>query len=481
MIKSSFIIATSLFLGTQSFAQQIRTFEDAKGRSIKAKFISNTDNEVTLMLNNGKEATIKISTLSTKDQEYVRNLAPPADIEPSDTGLADAINRAIGYPAFNDQEFTKRNAKDIAHALQMPLESNSSIGSSWRLYAAARKPGYRLLGATPYSVALYSGPEGKARSMSLVFANKGDYNSKVGFAEDHLKKSEGKKSASLSLEEAMEKDYEEIKSNLNDALGPGVKDYYGDSGTRHSVLRWDWNQHSFLLTLEENEYVAIDIVPTEKAESGGRSSVINDSAIRSRIVSSIKKEDNGDVFISDIPMVDQGPKGYCAPATFERAMRFVGLEADMYLLAMLGETQAGGGTSIQNLVDEIQSLIRRKGARVKEIKDKNLSIRYIKSQVDQGIPLLWVMSSGNHYNDPINKNTKMRGKEGHTDWLAGLEETYKKKQKPTSNHICMIIGYNEQTEEVAVSDSWGKRFTVRWAPLSLAEWVSSGRFVTIQP
>jgi hypothetical protein len=36
-------------------------------------------------------------------------------------------------------------------------------------------------------------------------------------------------------------------------------------------------------------------------------------------------------------MVDQGPKGYCVPATFERAMRTMGIDADMYLLAMVGQ------------------------------------------------------------------------------------------------------------------------------------------------
>ena len=55
---------------------------------------------------------------------------------------------------------------------------------------------------------------------------------------------------------------------------------------------------------------------------------------------------NGDVILKDIPMVNQGPKGYCVPATWERAMRYMGVPADMYVLAMAGQSGAGGGTSV---------------------------------------------------------------------------------------------------------------------------------------
>ena len=31
------------------------------------------------------------------------------------------------------------------------------------------------------------------------------------------------------------------------------------------------------------------------------------------------------VVVTDIPMVDQGPKGYCVPATWERYLRYLGI------------------------------------------------------------------------------------------------------------------------------------------------------------
>ena len=42
----------------------------------------------------------------------------------------------------------------------------------------------------------------------------------------------------------------------------------------------------------------------------------------------------------------------------------------------------------------------------------------------------------------------------------------------------MVIGYNEATNEVAVSDSWGPRYELRWVHLDIAKAVTSrGGFV----
>ena len=48
-------------------------------------------------------------------------------------------------------------------------------------------------------------------------------------------------------------------------------------------------------------------------------------------------------------------------------------------------------------------------------------------------------------------------------------------QAKANFHVCMIIGYNEATNEVAVSDSWGKRFEIRWVHVDEADAVSSGQ------
>lgn len=55
----------------------------------------------------------------------------------------------------------------------------------------------------------------------------------------------------------------------------------------------------------------------------------------------VKREENGDVYISGVPMVDQGDKGYCATATVERCLKYYGIEnVDMHKIAELCGTGA---------------------------------------------------------------------------------------------------------------------------------------------
>lgn len=82
------------------------------------------------------------------------------------------------------------------------------------------------------------------------------------------------------------------------------------------------------------------------------------------------------------------------------------------------------------------------------------------------------------YNMVANKRTMER--RNVKDWptyaskIAGEAESNLPNLQAKGNyHICMIIGYNAATNEVAVSDSWGKRYTIRWVHADEAEAVSN--------
>lgn len=52
----------------------------------------------------------------------------------------------------------------------------------------------------------------------------------------------------------------------------------------------------------------------------------------------IKKLENGDVYIQNIPMVDQGQKGYCVVATTQRLFEYYGIQADQHQIAQVAGT-----------------------------------------------------------------------------------------------------------------------------------------------
>jgi hypothetical protein len=45
----------------------------------------------------------------------------------------------------------------------------------------------------------------------------------------------------------------------------------------------------------------------------------------------------------------------------------------------------------------------------------------------------------------------------------------------------MIIGYNDQTQEIAISDSWSKAFAIRWMTLPEAKAINAGESYVISP
>ncbi len=452
-----------------------RDFKSSTGQELRATFVSLKGETATLRRDDGKSFDIPLARLSAEDQTYIRKAAAGAGKD------AENLNKAAGQEIASGSAFNELDAAELASALKLRPESTSKHGKSWRLYAAFTK-GYTLFGAMPYSVALYSDGAGKVENISIVYANKGDFGSTAGFARDHFK-SIGT-SPPGSLAEAMERDEETISAALTGVLGEGTEQRYGESGTRRSITRWDWNGHAFLLSSEEGEYVSLAIVSTEIADSGGKSARMSDADLKQQLIGNVVKSNNGDVVITEIPMVDQGPKGYCVPATFERAMRTMGIEADMYLLAMVGQSSAGGGTVVSVLLDNVKSAVYRKGRRTKEDEIRDLKIRDVKRYIDQGAPLMWSMCSIDAYNDLADENTAGRADGGAAFREMMTEKALKlaEKGKPEDNrHVCMIIGYNESTNEIAVSDSWGKRFELRWVPIEVADWVSTGKIFMILP
>jgi hypothetical protein len=470
-------LMVGLYLAPPSHAGEMRTFRSADGKPLRASFEGMAGDLVTLKREDGKVFEISKDKLSVEDQKYLLVTHQGSGDE------AKKINRAAGHELATGVPFHQRKAEEISQALKLPPESQSKYDRSWRRYSGPGK-GFELFGAVPYSVALYAGEDGMATDLSIVYANKGDFGSTAGFAQDHFKG--GTVASAKTLAEAMNLDEAAVAKSLTEVLGAGKTERYGEGSTRRKITRWDWNGHSFLLSNQEGEYVSLAVVPTATANTGGRSTMTRDAEVRQRLTGNVKKSVNGDVYLTEIPMVDQGPKGYCVPATFERVMRTMGLEADMYLLAMVGQSGAGGGTSVELLLENLRHQVLSKGRRIKEEELKQLRIRDIKRYLDQGIPVMWTLCSMEEYNKAADKNTKERLTV--TDWkaygstLAAETASLAKAPKPSSNyHICMIVGYNETTQELAVSDSWGPSFERRWVPLAMAEWASMGKIIMILP
>jgi len=395
----------------------------------------------------------------------------------SATGFGQA-NEAFGIPLLADGNLWDDDAAAVAKRLGWPVESATTNDASFRKYPGE---GARILGARPHSTVLHA-EDGKPSSLSLVFANKGDavpYTTPFS-NRDAVRLKNGQV---RETQRAIQADKRLLEENLEKLFGEPKADRFGQGReTRENVKRWDWNGHAFLLAAPRDEYVALRIMPVESADAGGKSRV-PDSEIRQRVAARVERRPNGDVILKDMPMVNQGPKGYCVPATWERAMRYMGVPADMYVLAMAGGTGMGGGTSVDAIAAGARESIVRSGRKIEDVPAKP-EPRGVSKYIDRGLPLMWAMFSTGEFNNAANSRTGPRKQMGDpAEWRKSLADARKaaKKFRPErgTGHVCMIIGYNRQTGEVAVSDSWGPQFAERWVAAEEAAAVCQGRLQAI--
>jgi hypothetical protein len=229
-----------------------------------------------------------------------------------------------------------------------------------------------------------------------------------------------------------------------------------------------------LVTHDAEQMVSLKILPTERAASAR----LGDDQVRRLFKERINRRENGDVILDQIPMVNQGPKGYCVPATFERYLRYAGIPADMYELAAAGGTDFGGGTSFQSMTASLDKFVRRQGRHLEKVNLK-LTAAGVARYVDEGRPIIWGLYSTESFNALANANTKARqAAPDLLKWKPALTpaELGEIRVEPDAGHACLIIGYNRATNEVALSDSWGPQFRERWVPAAVAQKITQDEY-----
>ncbi len=282
---------------------------------------------------------------------------------------------------------------------------------------------------------------------------------------------------------AVKKDADSITAALTPLLGmPAVTLYGNSSSNRDEVHRWDWNGVAFLLNSHQGEYVSLKIIPSGVADHHGTVEVTDRSEMRDILAKRVVRRENGDVLVSELPMVDQGPKGYCVPATWERYLRYMDVPADLYVLAILGGSGVGGGTSFERMVAGVDGYVSAYHRRI-ETYQAPLDVPHVAKYIDQGLPLMW----GCWVTKPVevlaNKNSHDR--KTVTDWSAysknlatqdaALGTSFRAEDTDHNNgHMRLIIGYNAATGEIAISDSWGSAMAERWLYAPTAKRISQG-------
>ena len=364
------------------------------------------------------------------------------------------------------------SANAVAQRLKLPKESKTSTQSSYRLYP---KPDFRLFGTRPYSVALYAKGD-KATEFSIVFANGGDYFTDKENLADYHSPSDAPKIID-AFKKQLRSDEDAIRTKLTSVLGAATESHVTIGNNEYSVARWTWRDCYLMLARPQDKCVLLRIVPVKQAETDRIGWQDRKEQLAQRII----RRENGDVVIGEIPMVDQGPKGYCVPATWERYLRYLDIPADMYVLAQFGGTMLGGGTDPAAMATAADLLAQENDLRI-DTETRPLIFDRIRDSIDRGLPFMWGCRADPGTIDKwITNWTAQRKKSSWDDWTVFVKARPPVHQPIGGDgHMRMIVGYNKETREVAISDSWGEKYAERWLPFDVLEELSQGMFYTIR-
>jgi hypothetical protein len=384
----------------------------------------------------------------------------------------------FGLPLIPPAGWEHTTAKSWAESLQLPVESETKYQSSYRVYI---DQGPELLGARPKSISLIAS-EDHPDQLTIMFANKGDS------ASTYLR-ANAAANASLKditeIKRLIQADYDILKKNISEQLGKPSTQGFGEAGkAREFPLRWDYQGTAFLLTERPGEYCVVRILPSSSADQGGKISRVSDSAMRERMKNNVVHRPNGDLIIQNIPMVDQGPKGFCVPATYTRVLLYAGVPADLYLLALLGHTDVGGGTSTIAMENSARALAASYGRSITSV-SPSLDLSKLETFFEKGIPLTWAMVVDEKLDHDLSSRLRQRTESDPESWIKTLAEKRKAarsiKKNLNNGHVCLLIGLNRKTGELATSDSWGPEFAERWITLEEARALSQGDLGAIVP
>ena len=248
---------------------------------------------------------------------------------------------------------------------------------------------------------------------------------------------------------------------VREARGKGDEDHVGVPGLRNWF--WQWNNGVLLLEASATdlgngnirpEFIRVKMGATPEAiATGGAENLTNAAWLHKNV-----KRENNLVYISGVPMVDQGQKGYCLPASVARVFAYYGADAvDQHALAQVCNTKTGGGTSLGVMYNELVAMGRVFNFSVLPLHANSADFdNLVRYYVNSGIPMLWC----------VELNTARE---------AGIPI----REKDKGCHERLIIGYNTHSKEIYFSDSWGQGHELKAMSVSDAAKITLGLHVMI--
>ncbi len=314
---------------------------------------------------------------------------------------------------------------------------------------------------------------------------------------------------------ALKKRYPKIKPKLlrerrSDDLH--VNALYWKSGNYACLMKWAIKGSS------KPEYLQIEFDLVSAVNDPLRRSIGKTNFSRpvfgKDIRRNVKRRKNGNVFISGVPMVEQGDKGNSAVSTVQRILEYYGIKPEKPIEIPAVKKGTKYSSDVEEPVVQLRGICEKNGLKLTEDflffdggrsarKLENLVGSYNREAKREGEPKIEIPAKGVVVIGTIKKMKpefffKVRNIDHNADkfqsdimrnivmgrpviWytiLGVAKEDLPKKVSDTQMRL--IIGFNSSTREVIYTDCWGEGHEIKKMPYSQAWPITLGLF-SIEP
>lgn len=310
------------------------------------------------------------------------------------------------------------------------------------------------------------------------------------------------------------------KSKLNSSTSTQAKAWVKDS--LGIVLKWNYSGKS--KSDYKPEYIQLTIEKFNPKDDPRKRSSVGDLRAGMSTAKELPqnlsrdKEEPGDVHIENIPMIDQGQKGYCVDASVARVLRYYGVDVTQHDIAQIAEADAERGTNAKIMIAAIKKVSTRYGVKVREyykneveliddardveryVKKYNTTAKKLKRQTVKMVVrgnMIYVGDTIAQMEQEIIIKNRLDDKDGQKNFIKDIKACIdkgipvlwgvklgivKEKEIPQADgyHMRLITGYNEKSGQFIYSDSWGAKHDVK--RLSYEDiWTMTNFTLTLDP
>jgi uncharacterized protein YvpB len=147
----------------------------------------------------------------------------------------------------------------------------------------------------------------------------------------------------------------------------------------------------------------------------------------------------------------------------------------MHKIASICDTRVGGGTTLDSIMTDFKKVCNTFKLKISNV--GGFSINSIAAKIDSGIPICWTLFSTDDFLKRMIENSNKRANANFTEYCKDLKTQDKIKKQMKNPHICLIIGYNKKSKEIAVSNSWGDNYKIHWVRFDDAKAIGRNAFV----